>query len=659
MTHNPVALFSSAPAPTMLALALAAAMSLPAVSAHAAAANEVRAAAAAAAGLPLYAPNRLLIQPRAGLSNDELAKLLKVHRGLARRIGRGDVFVVDLPNGTANAVAKILEHHPHLKMVELDRVVVSSALPNDPYLGSQWHVGKVGAATAWDSAVGMGEGVKIAILDSGVDASHPDLVGNLVPGYNFVDGNGDTNDTCGHGTAVAGTAAAVSNNSAGVAGIAGKAKIMPVKVAFYNTSTSGCYAYYSTVVSGINFAADNGARVVNVSYSGVAASQAVLNAAQYLRSKGGLLFTSAGNNGRDEGVTPTAAMTVVSATDENDNLAGWSSYGSFVTLSAPGTNIWTTSTGGRYGQWNGTSFASPLVAGVAALMMSANASLDNLTVESLLYSTALDRGAAGRDPYYGYGRVNAAAGVQAAVSRLVRIDTQAPSAALTAPLAGDTVSGLVAVNMAASDNVGVIRADLKVNGTVVATDTSAPFGFSWDSAGVANGTATLAVVAYDAAGNAGASPSVAVNVANAVKVASNWTRCAYEGNACNFSGTRQVRYGANNTYAYVTATSTVACSNGVFGDPVYGVAKTCDYGDAITTTAPAPAPAPAPVVETWTNCAVEGANCTFTGTRTVRYGANGIYATKVVNGSTACANWVFGDPVYGVTKYCSYSSMTQ
>jgi len=658
MTHTRVVSLIAAPASTILALAAAAALNLLAGSAHAALSDDTR--AAKAAGLPLHASNRLLIQPRAGLSNEALAKLLKVHRGLARRIGRGDVFVVDLPNGTANAVAKILEHHPHLKMVELDRVVVSAALPNDPYLGSQWHVGKVGAPGAWDSAAPMGEGVKIAILDSGVDASHPDLVGNLVPGYNFVDGNADTNDTCGHGTPVAGTAAAVSNNSAGVAGIAGKARIMPVKVAFYNSSTGGCYAYYSTVVSGIQFAADNGARIVNVSYSGVAGSQAVLNAAQYLRSKGGLLFASAGNNGRDEGVAPTAAMTVVSATDENDNLAGWSSYGSFVTLSAPGTNIWTTSTGGRYGQWNGTSFASPLAAGVAALMMSANPSLDNLTIESLLHSTAVDRGAAGRDPYHGYGRVNAAAGVQAAVSRLAKVDAQAPSAVLTAPLASATVSGLVAVNMAASDNVGVVRADLKVNGTVVATDASAPFGFTWDSAGVANGMATLTVVAYDAAGNAGASPSVAVNVANAVKVAGNWTRCASEGNACNFSGTRQVRYGANNTYAFITASSTVACSNSVFGDPVYGVAKTCDYGDAITTvTAPAPAPAPAPVVETWTNCAVEGANCTFTGTRTVRYGANGIYATKVVNGAIACANWVFGDPVYGVTKSCSYSSMTQ
>ncbi len=147
-------------------------------------------------------------------------------------------------------------------------------------------------------------------------------------------------------------------------------------------------------------------------------------------------------------------------------------------------------------------------------------------------------------------------------------------------------------------------------------------------------------------------------MAIAVKPATTWTRCASEGNACNFSGTRQVRYGANNSYAVVTATGTVACSNSVFGDPAYGVAKTCDYGAAITTSA-APAPAPAPVVETWTSCAVEGANCTFTGTRTVRYGANGIYATKVVNGATACANWVFGDPVYGATKYCWYSSITQ
>lgn len=640
-----------------LPIAIAAFVAASALTVHAAPSDNAR--GAVPAGLSAYAINRILIQPRAGLSAENLAKILNVHQGRARRIGKSNLHVVDLPNGSANAVAKMLERHPQLKMVELDRVVLSNALPNDPYLGSEWHVNKVGAPAAWDSAVGMGDGVKIAILDSGVDPGHPDLVGNLIAGYNFMDGNANTSDTCGHGTAVAGTAAAVSNNSSGVAGIAGKAKIMPVKIAAYNSSAGACYAYYSTVASGINYAADNGARVINVSYVGIAASQAVLNAAQYAKSKGSLVFASAGNNGRDEDLSPTTAMVVVSATDENDNLASWSSYGSFVTISAPGTSIWTTNNGGGYGQWNGTSFASPLTAGVAALMMSASPSADNLTIESLLYATSTDRGAAGRDSYFGYGRVNAAAAVQAAVARVVKADTQAPTAAITSLGAGATVSGLVAVDLSATDNVGVVRADLKVNGTVVATDTSAPFGFSWDSAGVANGMATLTVVVYDAAGNAGVSPSVAVNVANAIKtVTQNWTRCASEGGACNFSGTRQVRYGANNNYAFSTATGILACSNSVFGDPMYGVVKTCDYGDAISTTI-TPAPAPTPIVETWSDCASEGANCTFTGTRAVRYGANGIYAKGVFNGATACTNGVFGDPVYGTVKACSHSSITQ
>jgi thermitase len=640
-----------------LPIAIAAILAASALTVHASPSDNAR--AAAPAGLSAYATNRILIQPRAGLSAENLAKILNVHQGRGRRIGKSNLHVVDLPNGSANAVAKILERHPQLKMVELDRVVLSNALPNDPYLGSEWHLNKVGAPAAWDSASAMGDGVKIAILDSGVDPIHPDLVGNLIAGYNFMDGNADTRDTCGHGTAVAGTAAAVSNNSSGVASIAGKAKIMPVKIAAYNSSAGGCYAYYSTVASGINFAADNGARVINVSYVGIAASQAVLNAAQYAKGKGSLVFASAGNNGRDEGLIPTTAMVIVSATDENDNLASWSSYGSFVTISAPGTSIWTTNNGGGYGQWNGTSFASPLTAGVAALMMSASPSVDNLTIESLLYSTSTDRGAAGRDTYFGYGRVNAAAAVQAAAARVVKADTQAPTTAITSPAAGATVSGLVAVDLSATDNVGVVRADLKVNGTVVATDTSAPFGFSWDSAGIANGMATLTVLAYDAAGNAGVSPALTVNVANAVKaVTPNWTRCASEGGVCNFSGTRQVRYGANNSYAVTTANGTLSCSNGVFGDPMYGVVKTCDYGDAISSTI-TPAPAPAPVVETWTDCAGEGANCTFTGTRTVRYGANGIYAKGVFNGATACTNGIFGDPVYGTVKTCSYSSITQ
>ncbi|HEX8886348.1 MAG TPA: S8 family serine peptidase, partial [Noviherbaspirillum sp.] len=331
-------------------------------------------------------------------------------------------------------------------------------------------------------------------------------------GYNFYDNNTNTDDVNGHGTAVAGVAAAATNNALGVAGVAGQARIMPVRVADANA-----YAYYSTIAKGVTYAADNGARVVNCSYGGVAGSSTIQSAAQYLKNKGGLMFVSAGNNGIDENITPTTTMIAVSATDQNDYRTSWSSYGNFVSMSAPGIT-YTTSRGGYYDNWQGTSFSSPLTAGVAALMMAAKPSLGSADIEKLMFSTAVDIGAAGRDIYYGYGRVNAAAAVQAAVNTTVAVDTQAPAVSISNPIAYASVTGVVPVNVSATDNVGVARVELKVNGSTVSVDSAAPFAFSWDSAGVPNGMANLVAYAYDAAGNVAASTTVAVNVANGTTV---------------------------------------------------------------------------------------------------------------------------------------------
>jgi len=460
------------------------------------------------AGQPAeWAAGRLLVASRAGLPGAELAKMLKPHGGVAKRIGQSDLHIVQLPAGASEtAVLAQLSHNPHLKFAELDRRVNSTLVSNDTYLGSEWHLTKINAGAAWDQS--LGNGVTIAILDSGVLPTHPDL--SQVPGWNFVDNNSNTSDVFGHGTAVAGAAAAITNNGAGVAGVAGAAKIMPIRV-----SDSTGYAYYSTIASGVTYAADHGARVANASFSGVYASAAVQSAAQYLKSKGGLMVVSAGNSAANDGSPATTSMIPVSATDSNDVLASFSSFGSYVALAAPGVGIWTTSADGTYRAASGTSFSAPITAGVIALMMATKPTLSSSQVESLLYSTALDLGTAGRDIYFGYGRVNAVAAVSAAAAA-VAADTQAPTVVIAAPLGGASVSGLVAVDVSASDNVGVSKVELRVNGNTVATDLVGPFQFSWDSTTVANGTANLVAVAYDAAGNTKSSTTVALNVANNV-----------------------------------------------------------------------------------------------------------------------------------------------
>lgn len=459
-----------------------------------------------------FVPGRLLIQQRAGLSDVEVDKILKPHGG--KRVGKINginVHVVQLPaQANSKAVAALLAKNKHFKFVEQDQILAPGGTTDDPSLASQWHLAKVGAQAAWDTSTGSE--VIIAILDTGVDASHPDLFAQMVPGWNSYDNNGDSSDVHGHGTAVAGTAAASGNNAIGVASVAYGSKIMPVRI----SDPSG-YGYFSTMASGLTWAADHGARVANISYENVASSSTVESAAQYLKSKGGLTVICAGNSGTLQTVASSGNLVVVSATNSSDARTSWSNYGAYVDIAAPGQSVLTTSRGGGYGQWSGTSFASPIVAGTAALMMAANPALPADQVQSLLYSTSVDLGTAGRDDYYGAGRVDAAQATLAAATTTA-FDTQAPTVAISAP-AGGKVAGLVAVDVAASDDVGVVSVDLVVNGSKYATDTTAPHGFSWDTTAIADGPATLIAYAYDAAGNYTGSQPVSVTVANGAAAA--------------------------------------------------------------------------------------------------------------------------------------------
>lgn len=455
-----------------------------------------------------FAKGRILVMPRAGLPEKELAKMLSPYGGKARKMGQSGLYIVDLPdNASEKSIAARLAHNPHLRFVELDHSVSPDLVPNDPYYGSAWHLPKIGASSAWDSS--QGAGVTIAILDSGVDGAHPDLATRMVPGWNFYDNNANTADVYGHGTKVAGAAAAAGNNGTGIASVASQSKIMPIRI----TDLTG-RGYWSMIAQGLVYAADHGARIANISFLGLSSSLTTQNAAQYMKDKGGLVIVSGGNTGLQENYAQTTTMIPVSATGSNDARTSWSSYGNFIAIAAPGAGIWTTTRGGGYGAASGTSFSSPVTAGVVALMMAAKSTLPNTQVESLLYSTAVDLGAAGRDPYYGHGRVDAARAVLAAAGATETADTQAPAVSISAPIGGATVTGLVGVNVTATDNVGVTRVELRVNSTTVAIDTSAPFGFTWDSAGTPNGMSNLVAYAFDAAGNSKASTAVAVNVAN-------------------------------------------------------------------------------------------------------------------------------------------------
>jgi thermitase len=371
----------------------------------------------AAAALPAgaaeaeHVSGRLLIGYRGDPDAPAFRWTLAAHGAVTRRhLAALGMQTIDVPEEASQAIAASLQQTGLFDYVERDYYARTGSDPNDPSYASQWHLRKIAGPQAWSFTTGSAS-VVVAVVDSGVFAAHADLASKLVPGWNFVQSNSDTGDVLGHGTAVAGTVAAETNNGIGVAGVNWASRIMPLVVV-----TAGDYAAYSDIAAAIQYAADRGVRIINVSIGGASPSAALQNAVDYAWSRGSVVFASAMNDGTSVPYYPAACRHVVgvSATDPNDRLASFSNYGSWVTLSAPGTNILTTVAGGGYGYWNGTSFSSPIVAGVAALLLAANPQLSNDALVSLLEQTADDIGDPGFDSYFGWGRVNASRAVMAA-----------------------------------------------------------------------------------------------------------------------------------------------------------------------------------------------------------------------------------------------------
>ncbi|WP_166245084.1 S8 family peptidase [Paenibacillus turpanensis] len=318
-----------------------------------------------------------------------------------------------------NADPNVLYAEPNY-VYQLETPLAGAELPaqiavayNDPYVSNQWGLSAIKAPQAMDLVSSSRlAGVTVAVVDTGVNLSHSDLQGSIVAGYDFVNGDSNANDDNGHGTHVAGIAAGIGNNGRGIAGVASGAKIMPIKV--LNASGSGTsYA----IVSGMRYAADRGADVLNLSLgSSSACSSAYQDAINYVRSRGAVVVAASGNSNTAIGSPASCSGTIsVGSIDSSMTRSSFSNYGSTLDVTAPGGSIFSTYPTNTYRSLSGTSMATPHVAGVVALMLAADSSLTPNQVESLLRQSATDAGSAGYDAYYGAGIVNAQKAVQYAL----------------------------------------------------------------------------------------------------------------------------------------------------------------------------------------------------------------------------------------------------
>ena len=458
-----------------------------------------------------YVAGTLLVQSRAGVSASEMHELLDLHGAITvHELKQLRVREIKVPEQALEKVKAALAKNPHISYAENNFIAASGFEPDDYQYPSQWHLPKISAPEGWDMSIGS-ESIPVAIIDSGVDPNHQDLWEKLIPGYNFIDENTDTHDVYGHGTAVAGTAAAVTNNFVGVAGVAWENPIMPLMVL-----NSDNRATYYDIARAITHAADQGIRVINISLGGSSSSSTLQNAVNYAWNKGAVIFACAMNNSSTTPYYPAACSHViaVSATTSADTLASFSNYGNWIDISAPGASILTTKMGGGYGSRNGTSFSSPIAAGLAALILSANPCLTNDQVVDIITQNADDLGEPGFDTYYGYGRVNLFSSLVAATETVTAPDLTAPYVSIISPEDGATISDSTTVNVSATDDVGVERLEIYVNGVLIATDTTAPYGFYWDTTNYSEGYYELSALAYDYSQNEGQSNVITVYVTN-------------------------------------------------------------------------------------------------------------------------------------------------
>lgn len=380
-------------------------------------------------------PDQLLVKFEEGTPPGVVRRVL-ARAGVTpeRRIDHTGARTVEVAPAERAAALAELDASAAVEYAETDVVLTAlDTVPNDAQWPGQWGPSKVSAPRAWDAARGSAN-VIVAVLDTGVDFGHPDLRGAAVPGYDFVGNDGEPADDHGHGTAAAGVLAARTNNIEGLAGVCWSCALMSVKV--LDATGSG---NTSTIAQGIVWAVDHGADVINLSLGGPG-SQTLGLAAAYAASKGVLLVAAAGNSGVSTPMYPAALPEVVSvaATDQADQRYSWSNFGPWVQVAAPGCNI-APLRGGGYGNFCGTSSATPVVAGLAGLALSAKPTATRAELEHAIRSAVVPVSAGVQ-----YGRVDGARTLSALA---VQFPAPQPPAPPPPPTASPTPVPVVATNV--------------------------------------------------------------------------------------------------------------------------------------------------------------------------------------------------------------------
>jgi hypothetical protein len=431
---------------------------------------------------PLHVhPQRLLVQLDPSLERASLADL-RADLGLRELWNLPQIGwrAVEVPAGKLATTKAALEADPSVRAVSFDPRKEVAYVPNDTYWANQWHMTQIKANLAWDTEKGD-PSVVVAVMDTGIEVTHPDLAANVwvnageIPGNSIDDdGNGyvddrngydfayfdaDPNDNFGHGTACAGIIAAVQDNNLGVTGVAPHCKVAAVKAAL----DTG-YFYASANVPGFVYCADMGFKVISCSFYSDEVVPAERDAVRYCGNHGVLLVVAAGNENSVHPFYPAAypqALSVGATIDATDAHAYFSNWGTWVNVAAPGWNLWTTIPGASYTSgFNGTSGATPHVAGIAGLLFSAKPTATPAEVRAAIEDSALLLNQAPYGKWTNYGRVDA----DAAVDRILGITSGSVPARLffAAPCGGERPKVATASSLGQHKNIDALA--LEVDG---------------------------------------------------------------------------------------------------------------------------------------------------------------------------------------------------